>query len=199
MQSSLFSLEESEEEKELKHLLKNGNNFSKGDQVIYRIITTVSDKKEAIKKLKESFGTGGYSYTYLDGESGFVDYDSKGITIYPNDEYELPMEYNWDKVYEFYQILIANREFPEKNLLRKLENLESNKSKILNNVYHITDLDMAYQFLDIVYDKYPLDELKELIDKIDNDKRFIENYYETLEDIEQATNLLDNLIESKKN
>lgn len=198
LQSSLFSLEESEEEKELKHLLKNGNNFSKGDQVIYRIITTVSDKKEAIKKLKESFGTGGYSYTYLDGESGFVDYDSKGITIYPNDEYELPMEYNWDKVYEFYQILIANREFPEKNLLRKLENLESNKSKILNNVYHITDLDMAYQFLDIVYDKYPLDELKELIDKIDNDKRFIENYYETLEDIEQATNLLDNLIESKK-
>ena len=51
---------------------------------------------------------------------------------------------------------------------------------------------MAYQFLDIVYDKYPLDELKELIDKIDNDKRMLllpirSNYKEANQKLSERT------------
>ena len=110
VQPSLFSLEETnEEQKELINVLKLGNNFSKGDEHIYRIITSSINRKDKIRELKDSFGTGGRTYTYLDGESGWIDYDSKGITIHPNDDYDIVLSYNWDQVYSCYKDLIDNR------------------------------------------------------------------------------------------
>ncbi len=197
VQPSLFSLEETnEEQRELINVLKLGNNFAKGDEQIYRIVTSSNDNKEKIRELKDSFGTGGRTYTYLDGESGWVSYDSKGITIYPNDEYDIPLTYNWNQVYSCYKDLIANREYPAKELLEKLETLEHNKNEILNNKYNLNDLDIAYQFLDILYDKYPLPELKNLIDKVREDKQYVERYYETLENLRDTTLLLDYFVEN---
>lgn len=197
IQPSLFSLEEiNEEQKELINVLKLGNNFEKGHEQIYRIITSASDRKDKIKELKDSFGTGGRTYTYLNGESGWVNYDSSGITIYPNDDYDIPLTYNWNQVYSCYKDLIDNREYPEKDLLEKLETLEHNKNEILNNQYHLTDLDIAYQFLDILNDKYPLPELKTLIDKIAEDKKYVERYFETLEDLQDTVSLLNYFIDN---
>lgn len=193
VQSSLFGYED---DQELINILKRGNNFSNGDETIYRIMTTITNKKQAVKDLKDSFGTGGYSYTYLNGESGFVNYDSNGISIHPNDEYDGVQVYNWNKIYDCYQQLIANREYPELNLLEKLETLEHNKNVILNNQYNLTDLDITYQFLDILCDKYSIPELKNIKDKIEEDKRYVECYYETIEDIQETVQLLDYFIEN---
>lgn len=197
VQPSLFSLEETnEEQKELINVLKLGNNFSKGDEHIYRIITSSINRKDKIRELKDSFGTGGRTYTYLDGESGWIDYDSKGITIHPNDDYDIVLSYNWDQVYSCYKDLIDNREYPEKDLLEKLETLEHNKNEILNNQYHLTNLDITYQFLNILYDKYPLPELKTLIDKVAEDKQYVECYFETLEDLQDTVSLLNYYIDN---
>lgn len=197
VQPSLFSLEETnEEQKELINVLKLGNNFEKGDEQIYRIITSASDRKDKIKELKDSFGTGGRTYTYLDGESGWVDYDSRGITIHPNDDYDIPLTYNWNQVYSCYKDLIDNREYPEKDLLEKLETLEHNKNEILNNQYHLTDLDIAYQFLDILCDKYSLTDLDNIKEKIKEDKQYVECYFETLEDLQDTISLLNYYLEN---
>lgn len=51
VQPSLFGYEE---EKEIINVLKKGNNFSKGDETIYRIMTTINDKNQAIKELRDS-------------------------------------------------------------------------------------------------------------------------------------------------
>jgi len=197
VQSSIFSVEETNvNDKEIFNILKAGNNFQKGKEQIYRIVTQVSDKNEAIKQLKESFGAGGRSYIFTTGESGYAWYDSSGIGIETIENENLKFKYNWNKVYDLYKELITNREFPERELLEKLENLEYSKNEILNNQYHLTDLDSAYKFLNILYDKHQLLEIKNLIDKIADDKQYVECYYETLEDLKDTVSLLDYFIEN---
>lgn len=187
MQPTLFNME-SEEDKELINVLKRGNNFEKGDETIYRIMTTISDKNEAIKELKDSFGTGGYSHTYLNGEDGYIDYDSKGIRFrnYENNNEKL---FNWNKVYDTYSNMIANREYPELSELERLENLEHNKDEILNNEFGLKNLDDTVELLTKINDEVNYDSISQLLDSAVEDNRYVENYYETLEDI-QNTNLI---------
>lgn len=45
------------------------------------ILREESDPKEAVKRMREAYGTGGHSLTWPDGGAGFIDYDSRGIRI----------------------------------------------------------------------------------------------------------------------
>ena len=62
---------------------------------------------EAVKFLKKEYGIGGHSHTFLNGESGFVDHDSKGLTfaIYKKD---LRKTIPWKTVDAHLRLLIAN-------------------------------------------------------------------------------------------
>ena len=194
-QPTLFETE-NPREMELENALKLGNNYKNGEEVIYRIITTINDEQIAINELKKCFGIGGRSYTFLDGKQGYIDYNSKGVTLTITDD-DTTYNYAWNDVYKSYEKLIAERKFPEIELLEKLENLEKNKNNILNNKYNLKDLNDVYQFLDIICDKYSLPDLVDLKDKIEEDKQYVEQYYETLEDIQDTVLLLDYYLENE--
>ena len=193
-QTSLFETE-NPREMEFENALKIGNYTQKGGEVIYRIITTINDEQTAIKELRNCFGIGGRTYYFLNGTQGFVDYDSKGFNLTTDDD--IKYKYTWKDVYKSYEKLIAERKFPKIELLEKLEKLEKNKNNILNNNYNLKDLNDAYQFLDILCDKYNLTDLNDLKDKIEDDKQYVEQYYETLEDIQDTILLLDYYVENE--
>lgn len=68
---------------EIQHVLRHGSGFSGGK---IRIMALYCQPKcptpaEAAAFLKDEYGTGGHSHTFLDGTHGFVDYDSRGMTV----------------------------------------------------------------------------------------------------------------------
>lgn len=188
IQPSLFA-EENPIDIEFENALKLGNNYEKGEETIYRIITTINDKKSAINELKESFGTGGRTYTFSNGQQGYIDYNAKGITLSVIND--ISYSYNWNQVYECYERLIANRKFPVLETLQKLENLEKNKDNILNNIYNISNLDECFNLLESVNDNFEIRSIQEQRDIVKEDKQYLEDYYETLQDIQDTTLMLD--------
>lgn len=68
---------------EIDHALRHGSGYSGGKiRIMARYCQPICPSPaEAIAFLKDEYGTGGHSHTFLDGTSGFVDYDSRGMTI----------------------------------------------------------------------------------------------------------------------
>ena len=64
---------------------------------IYRQLTHSGDKKENIALLKEIYGNGGGSYTFLDGGRGHITYRGKGIILDRNDS-DQAVTLSWSKV-----------------------------------------------------------------------------------------------------
>ena len=68
-------------DEEIDHVLRRGSGFAGGRLRIAALYDSHPTPKEAQDFLKEEYGIGGHSHTYLDGTSGFVDYNSKGIRL----------------------------------------------------------------------------------------------------------------------
>ena len=66
---------------EIIHALLHGSGFEGGKIRIAAFYSAPHTPDEAKKFLKEEYGTGGHSHTFLNGASGFVDYDAKGIEV----------------------------------------------------------------------------------------------------------------------
>ena len=64
---------------EINHALRHGSGFEGGKLRIAAFYASHPSSKAAQDFLKEEYGIGGHSHTYLSGNGGFVDYDSKGI------------------------------------------------------------------------------------------------------------------------
>ena len=96
LQASLFSLmveqqsliEQAEAEKssafsvsqaDLDNELVRGTGFKNGKYRVYQFYQTLHTQQDALAFLKKEYGIGGHSHTFLDGSSGFVDHDAKGI------------------------------------------------------------------------------------------------------------------------
>ena len=75
--TSAFSVSD----EEIEHALRRGSGFAGGKLRIAALYENSPDPKIAQEFLKEEYGTGGHSHTYLDGTSGFVDYSSKGMRL----------------------------------------------------------------------------------------------------------------------
>ena len=75
--ASAFSLSD----EEIDHALRRGSGFAGGKLRIAALYESHPSPKDAQDFLKEEYGIGGHSHTYLDGSSGFVDYNSKGIRL----------------------------------------------------------------------------------------------------------------------
>lgn len=66
---------------EIEHALRRGSGFEGGKMRIAAFYTQPHTPDEAKKFLREEYGTGGHSHTFLNGASGFVDYDGSGMKI----------------------------------------------------------------------------------------------------------------------
>lgn len=193
LQPSLFSIEETTNHKELINVLKKGDPYQSSGRTIYRIITNNS-KEQAIKELKDRFGVYGYSYDFINGIAGQVNYNGNGLVISDSEDNEL--KYNWNTIYDTYKQLIANKEYPDKDIMEHLEELESNKDTIINNEYNIKDLQQCENLLEYLVDRYPdKTELVDMYKKVSEDNRYVEKYYETYEDIQETISLFDYLKE----
>lgn len=73
--SSAFSVSQADLDNEL----VRGTGFKNGKYRVYQFYQTLHTQQNALAFLKKEYGIGGHSHTYLDGSSGFVDHDAKGI------------------------------------------------------------------------------------------------------------------------
>ena len=103
---SAFVLSQADIEK----ALRRGSNFENSKLRIWEIYQTQPDRKLRAKALAKEYaphGPGGCSHTYLDGSSGWLDHDSKGLTFehYPDHQKVL---LRWDRVEKYIDLMIQS-------------------------------------------------------------------------------------------
>ena len=61
--------------------LASGSGFENGKTRIAAYYAENHSQKERIEFLKKEYGTGGRSWTFQDGNNGFLDYDARGVKL----------------------------------------------------------------------------------------------------------------------
>lgn len=87
-------------------LCRYGSGFSQGKFRIYKFFEGIPSNEAAVAFLKKEYGIGGHSHTSLNGESGFVDHDGKGLH-FSNHNYEEKHTVTWRAVAQRLRELIA--------------------------------------------------------------------------------------------
>ena len=100
---SAFSVSQADLDNEL---CRHGSGFAQGKIRIYKFFEDMPSSDAAITFLKKEYGIGGHSHTYLNGESGFVDHDGKGIH-FSNHNYKEKHTITWKAVARRLRELIA--------------------------------------------------------------------------------------------
>ena len=101
--SSAFVLSQAEIEHELQH----GSDFQDGKQRIIELYQTQPDRKLRAKALAKEYGIGGHSHDYLDGSSGFVNHDGKGLEFVHYPDYQkIPL--SWTQVEKYIDLMIQS-------------------------------------------------------------------------------------------
>ena len=106
---SAFVLSQADIEK----ALRRGSNFEDSKLRIWEIYQMQPDRKLRAKALAKEYaphGPGGCSHTYLDGSSGWLDHDSKGLTFehYPDHQKVL---LRWDRVEKYIDLMIQSNRY----------------------------------------------------------------------------------------
>ena len=102
--SSAFVLSQAEIENELR---KHGSGFQDGKQRITELYQTQPDKKLRAKALAKEYGIGGHSHDYLDGSSGFVNHDGKGLEFVHYPEHQ-KTTLSWTQVEKYIDLMIQS-------------------------------------------------------------------------------------------
>ena len=102
--SSAFVLSQAEIENELR---KHGSGFAGGKQRIMALYQTQPDRKLRAKALAKEYGIGGHSHDFLDGSSGFVNHDGKGLEFdhYPDHQ---KVTLSWTQVEKYIDLMIQS-------------------------------------------------------------------------------------------
>ena len=95
---------------EIENALRIGSNVEGSKLRIWKIYQLQPDRKLRAKALANEYapyGPGGSSHTYLDGSSGWLDHDSKGLTFehYPDHQKVL---LRWDRVEKYIDLMIQS-------------------------------------------------------------------------------------------
>ena len=98
---------------EIENALRRGSNFEDSKLRIWQIYQMQPDRKlraKALAKEYAPYGPGGSSHTYLDGSSGWLDHDSKGLTFehYPDHQKVL---LRWDRVEKYIDLMIQSNRY----------------------------------------------------------------------------------------
>ena len=101
---SAFVLSQAEIENELR---RHGSGFTGGKQRIMALYQTQPDRKLRAKALAKEYGIGGHSHDYLDGSSGFVNHDWKGLEFdhYPDHQ---KITLKWAQVEKYIDLMIQS-------------------------------------------------------------------------------------------
>ena len=101
---SAFVLSQAEIENEL---CKHGSGFAGGKQRIIELYQTQPDRKLRAKALAKEYGIGGHSQDFLDGSSGFVNHDGKGLEFdhYPDHQ---KVTLSWTQVEKYIDLMIQS-------------------------------------------------------------------------------------------
>ena len=92
---------------EIDHALRRGSGFEGGKLRIAAFYASHPAPKAAQDFLKEEYGVGGHSHTYLSGMGGFVDYDSKGIR-FSSKGYSEQTRLRWPAVEQHIRGMVEN-------------------------------------------------------------------------------------------
>ena len=86
--------------------LASGSGFAQGKERIAPFFQENHTLKERAEFLKNEYGIGGQSWTFLDGSHGFLDYDSRGIKLrsYPEGQEQ---RFSWSDAAKRIGVLIA--------------------------------------------------------------------------------------------
>ena len=68
-------------EEDIDLVLRRGSGYENGKIRIAAMYAGNPSPKEALEFLKNEYGIGGHSHTYLDGTGGFVDYNGQGLSL----------------------------------------------------------------------------------------------------------------------
>ena len=95
---------------EIENALRRGSNVEGSKLRIWKIYQLQPDRKLRAKALANEYapyGPGGSSHTYLDGSSGWLDHDRKGLTFehYPDHQKVL---LRWDRVEKYIDLMIQS-------------------------------------------------------------------------------------------
>ena len=98
---------------EIENALRRGSNVEGSKLRIWKIYQLQPDRKlraKALAKEYAPYGPGGSSHTYLDGSSGWLDHDSKGLTFehYPDHQKVL---FRWDRVEKYIDLMIQSNRY----------------------------------------------------------------------------------------
>ena len=101
---SAFVLSQAEIENELR---KHGSGFEGGKQRIMALYQTQPDRNLRAKALAKEYGIGGHSHDFLDGSSGFVNHDGKGLEFdhYPDHQ---KVTLSWTQVEKYIDLMIQS-------------------------------------------------------------------------------------------
>ena len=99
-----FSLSQAEIEHELR---KHGSGYQDGKQRIVELYQTQPDRKLRAKALAKEYGIGGHSHDYLDGSSGFVNHDGKGLEFVHYPEHQ-KTTLSWTQVEKYIDLMIQS-------------------------------------------------------------------------------------------
>ena len=98
---------------EIENALRRGSNVEGSKLRIWKIYQLQPDRKLRAKALANEYapyGPGGSSHTYLDGSSGWLDHDGKGLTFehYPDHQKVL---LRWDRVEKYIDLMIQSNRY----------------------------------------------------------------------------------------
>ena len=101
---SAFALSQAEIENELR---KHGSGVQDGKWRIIELYQTQPDRKLRAKALAKEYGIGGHSQDFLDGSSGFVNHDGKGLEFdhYPDHQ---KVTLSWTQVEKYIDLMIQS-------------------------------------------------------------------------------------------
>ena len=101
---SAFVLPQAEIENELR---RHGSGFMGGKQRIMALYQTQPDRNLRAKALAKEYGIGGHSHDFLDGSSGFVNHDWKGLEFvhYPDHQ---KITLKWAQVEKYIDLMIQS-------------------------------------------------------------------------------------------
>ena len=101
---SAFALSQAEIENELR---EHGSGVQDGKQRIIELYQTQPDRKLRAKALAKEYGIGGHSQDFLDGSSGFVNHDGKGLEF---DRYADHQKFtlSWTQVEKYIDLMIQS-------------------------------------------------------------------------------------------
>ena len=88
-------------------LRKHGSGFQDGKQRIIELYQTQPDRKLRAKALAKEYGIGGHSQDFLDGSSGFVNHDGKGLEF---DHYSDHQKFtlSWTQIEKYIDLMIQS-------------------------------------------------------------------------------------------